>query len=60
MDPTGRFRRALAVDGREVADCWWSQDTTADGRMTDWLGLHGREGARITLTDTETDEPVRV
>lgn len=60
MDPAGRYRLTLAVDGRDVVHGWWNRRKTADDRMTDWIGLHGRKGARITLIDTETGETVRV
>lgn len=57
--PPGRYQLSLVVDGRTVADGWWDRRKTADGRMTDWIGLHGRAGARLTLVDTETGARIR-
>jgi hypothetical protein len=55
----GRYRLTLTVDGHAIADGWWGLHATADGRMKDWIGLHGRDGARIELVDTETGDVIR-
>ena len=59
MDPAGRYRLTLTVDGATIADGWWNLRQNAERKFTSWVGDHGRGSARITLTDTETGDVIR-
>ncbi|MFF9240124.1 hypothetical protein ACF1AL_14995 [Streptomyces sp. NPDC014801] len=50
----GRYHLLLAVDGRPALHGWWNSETTARGQFRQIVGSHGRDGARVTLTDEET------
>ncbi|MFE1949987.1 hypothetical protein ACFW9D_05895 [Streptomyces sp. NPDC059524] len=59
MDPAGRYRLTLTIDGRPVANGWWSRLETAESKFTSWVGTYGSDGARIELVDTTTGQTVR-
>ncbi|MGW4784249.1 hypothetical protein [Streptomyces sp. NPDC004230] len=54
MDDAGRYRRTLTLDGQRVSDGWWDSEQTARKKFRAAVGDYGRDGARITLVDTET------
>jgi hypothetical protein len=52
---TGRFRVAVAVDGRQMLRGWWQDETVARRKFAGWVGEHGaRSHALVTLTDEVT------
>ncbi|MGW0163877.1 hypothetical protein ACWDWT_01625 [Streptomyces sp. NPDC003343] len=56
MDNAGRYRLTLVLDDRRVMDGWWGREATGRKKFAMTVGDYGRDGARITLVDTETDE----
>ncbi|MFG3064802.1 hypothetical protein ACGFYM_40605 [Streptomyces sp. NPDC048231] len=56
MDDAGRYRLTLVLDDRRVMDGWWGREATGRKKFAATVGDYGRDGARITLVDTETDE----
>lgn len=60
MDPTGRYRLTLTVDGNAVATGWWEKKVHAERKFTTWRrDFAGTVGARVTLVDTETDKMLK-
>lgn len=52
MDDEGRYRLALTrASGRGMRG-WWADEVVARRQFLRWVGERGREGSRITLTDT--------
>lgn len=49
----------FAADDAIVATGWWNLHVTAEEKFRDWVGDHGRDGARITLVDTETEQMIK-
>ena len=62
MDPVNpeRFHLTLALDGEPTLDGWWGSEATARRKWAETVGEYGRDGARITLVDTETGEQLAV
>jgi hypothetical protein len=52
----GRYHLLLTVDGRPALHGWWNSEATARDQFLQIVGSHGRDGARVTLTDEETGE----
>jgi hypothetical protein len=50
----GRYHLLLVLDGRPALHGWWGSEGVARTQFTGLVGLYGRPGARITLTDEET------
>lgn len=59
MSETGRYELTFAADDAIVATGWWNLHATAEEKFRDWVGDHGRDGARITLVDTETEQMIK-
>ena len=59
MDPAGRYRLTLTIDGRPTANGWWNLLETAERKFTSWVGTYGSGGALIQLVDTHNGETVR-
>ncbi|MFB7461322.1 hypothetical protein [Streptomyces sp. NPDC056188] len=56
-----RYHLTLTTTGRPAMHGWWSSETTARGKLLDWVGEYGSSpGARITLTDADTDTVLMV
>lgn len=60
MTDPERFHLAVSLDGRPVLDGWWGSEKTARKKWAEAVGEYGRDGARITLVDTETGEKLAV
>jgi hypothetical protein len=58
-DPPGRYRVSLTLDNTHIADGWWNSRATAEKKFTSWVGEQGRDGARIELIDTKTNEVLK-
>ncbi|MGW5477727.1 hypothetical protein [Streptomyces sp. NPDC004008] len=56
MNDPSRFHLTLTLDGERVLDGWWSSEQTSRRQWASTVGKYGRDGARITLVDTETGE----
>ncbi|MGW9029134.1 hypothetical protein ACWGQ5_34395 [Streptomyces sp. NPDC055722] len=56
MDDAGRYRVTLSVEDQRVMNGWWDSEATARRKFTSTVGEYGRDGARIVLVDTETDQ----
>ncbi|MGW4493803.1 hypothetical protein [Streptomyces sp. NPDC004376] len=64
MTTPGRYHLCLTLHGQSALHGWWDDETTARRKHTQTVGEHGRDGARVTLTDetsgtvlTEWPEP---
>ncbi|KOU62022.1 hypothetical protein ADK57_25585 [Streptomyces sp. MMG1533] len=53
MNPD-RFHVTLTSVGRPTMHGWWDSESTARGKVTEWIGLSKGPGARVTLVDEET------
>ncbi|WP_217235484.1 hypothetical protein [Streptomyces sp. AC555_RSS877] len=49
-----RFHVTLTSVGRPTMHGWWSAESTARGKVTEWIGLSKGPGARVTLVDEDT------
>lgn len=49
-----RFHVTLTSVGRPTMHGWWAVESTARGKVTEWIGLSKGPGARVTLVDEET------
>jgi hypothetical protein len=59
MDAEGRYRLTYSIDGARVTTGWWDLLATAEKKWKGWRDDHGRDGARITLVDTEDGRVIR-
>ena len=51
-----RFHVTLTSGRRPTMHGWWALESTARGKVTEWIGLSKGPGARVTLVDEETGE----
>ena len=60
MTDPNRFYLTLALDGRPAMGGWWGSEATARKKWAETVGEYGRDGALITLVDTETGKQLAV
>lgn len=57
MDDPGRYRVTLSTGAEPVMHGWWASEPTARRKFLGLVGEQGsRDGAHVTLVDTETGE----
>ncbi|MEV7809226.1 MULTISPECIES: hypothetical protein [Streptomyces] len=58
---SGRYHLLLESGGRPVQHGWWEREEVARDKFRRWVGEYGSmPGARLTLTDEQTVEPLAV
>ncbi|MEV5472789.1 hypothetical protein AB0L66_10580 [Streptomyces sp. NPDC052207] len=57
MDDAGRYRLTLSTEDEPAMYGWWAKESTARRKFASLVHQQSsRDGARIWLFDTETDE----
>ncbi|MEU6497563.1 hypothetical protein ABZ890_45660 [Streptomyces sp. NPDC046984] len=61
MDDAGRYRLTLSTGDEPAVHGWWTKESTARRKFAGMVHQQSnRDGARLRLVDTETDEQLAV